>query len=216
MKAQHNQTHKEYVLTLTILSQFSKFHSVTFNIQYPFQYIDSGFAYLLVSFYCITALNVGFIFFLLYRLSYRYIRSSLSDFYSYYFFFWVSYFFLFCFIVLEIFISLSHISFVYFDESIPSCASCNLVLILEMVVISFTFFSVFSQFLLHTFLLCAHCSSAFMDYWFVMFFHIFYGLSNNIWFRLECCATASSAFRLGLECFHQLKNFDSQLIPFWN
>ena len=63
MKAQHNQTHKEYVLTLTILSQLSKFHSVTCNIQYPFQYIDSGFAYLLVSFYCITALNVGFIFF---------------------------------------------------------------------------------------------------------------------------------------------------------
>lgn len=131
-------------------------------------------------------------------------------------FFWVSYFFLFCFIVMEIFISLFHISFVYFDESIPSCASCTLVLILEMVVISFTFFSVFSQFLFHTFLLCAHFSSAFMDYWFVMLFHIFYGLSNNIWFRLDCCATAFSAFRLGLECFHQLKNFDSQLISFWN
>ena len=153
-KAQHNQTHKEYVLTLTILSQFSKFHSVTFNIQYPFQYIDSGFAYLLVSFYCITALNVGFIFFLLYRLSYRYIRSSLSDCYSYFFFFWVSYFFLFCFIVLEIFISLSHISFVYFDESIPSRASCNLVLILEMVDFIHFLFCVQSILTSHLFALC--------------------------------------------------------------
>lgn len=71
---------------------------------------------------------------------------------------------------MEIFISLFHISFVYFDESIPSCASCNLVLILEMAVISFTFFSGFSQFLFHTFLLCAHFSSAFTGYWFVMFF----------------------------------------------
>lgn len=71
---------------------------------------------------------------------------------------------------MEIFISLFHISFVYFDESVPSCASCNLVLILEMAVISFTFFSGFSQFLFHTFLLCAHFSSAFTGYWFVMFF----------------------------------------------
>ena len=95
MKTQHNQKHKEYILTLTILSQCSKFHSVTFNIQYPFQYVESGFIYLLTSFYCITALNVGFdlcffffffMCFLLYRLSYRYTRSSLSDFYSYYFF----------------------------------------------------------------------------------------------------------------------------------
>ena len=124
-KAQHNHTHKEYVLTLTILSQFSKFHSVTFNIQYPFQYIDSGFAYLLVSFYCITALNVGFIFFLLYRLSYRYIRSSLSDCYSYFFFSEC--------LTFSYFVSLSWKFSSHFPTS-PLCTLMNLFLLVHLVI----------------------------------------------------------------------------------
>lgn len=115
-------------------------------------------------------------------------RSSLSIFYSHYFL-WAFHFFLFCFILMEIFISRFHISFVYFVESIPSCTSCNLVLILEIVVISITFFSAFSQFLFHT-SFCAHFSFAFVNYWFVMFFHNF----------MPCLTIYDSCWSVVLQC----------------